>query len=91
MTRRAGGEADEIEEDSSNDMGATGLATNPTAKLRAALRDRTWSEEELAWVLDFPVELAEHLAWELHITPSLALRGSLRRRCRRPICGFWKS
>jgi plasmid maintenance system antidote protein VapI len=55
-------------------MGAKGQVSIPTEKLRDALRDRRWSEEELAWVLDLPVELAEHLVWELHITPTLALR-----------------
>jgi plasmid maintenance system antidote protein VapI len=48
--------------------------TTPPEKLRDALRDRRWSEKELAWVLDLPVELAEHLVWELRITPTLALR-----------------
>ena len=46
----------------------------PTEKLRKALHNRSWSEEELAWVLDLPVELTEHLVWELHITPTVALR-----------------
>jgi hypothetical protein len=48
--------------------------TTPTDKLRDAVRDRRWSEEELAWVLDLPVELAEHVMWDLQITPTLALR-----------------
>jgi plasmid maintenance system antidote protein VapI len=55
-------------------MGITGQVTTPTEKLRDALRDRRWSEEELAWVLDLSVELAEHLLWEPHVTPTLALR-----------------
>ena len=48
--------------------------TTPTEKLRAAVRHRGWSEEEVAWVLDVPVELAEHLIREVNITPTLALR-----------------
>jgi plasmid maintenance system antidote protein VapI len=48
--------------------------TTPTEKLRDAVRNRGWSEEELAWVLDLPVELAEHMVWEVNITPTLALR-----------------
>jgi len=55
-------------------MGARGQVTTPTEKLRDAVRDRGWSEEELAWVLDLPVELTEHLMWEVNITPTLALR-----------------
>ena len=46
----------------------------PTEKLRAAMRNRRWSEKELAWMLDLPVELAKHLASEPRITPTLALR-----------------
>ena len=38
-------------------MGARGQVTTPTGKLRDAVRDRGWSEEELAWVLDLPVEV----------------------------------
>ena len=37
-------------------MGASGQVTTPTEKLRDAVRDRGWSEEELAWVLDLPVD-----------------------------------
>jgi plasmid maintenance system antidote protein VapI len=55
-------------------MGAKGPVTTATEMLRDAVRDRGWSEEELAWVLDLPVELAEHLMWEANITPTLALR-----------------
>ena len=55
-------------------MGARGQVTTATEKLRDAAHDRGWSEEELAWVLDLPVELAEHLMWEVNVTPTLALR-----------------
>ena len=55
-------------------MGARGQVTTPTEKLRDAVRDRGWSEAEFAWVLDLPVELAEHLMWEVTVTPTLALR-----------------
>ena len=55
-------------------MGDRQRVTDPAGKLRTAIRVLRWSEEELAWVLDFPVEFAEHLIWELHITPSMALR-----------------
>jgi plasmid maintenance system antidote protein VapI len=46
----------------------------PVEKLHAALQDRRWSEKELAWVLDLPVEFAERLVQEPRITPTLALR-----------------
>jgi hypothetical protein len=81
-------------------MGARGQVTTATEKLRDAVRARGWSEEELAWVLDLPVELAEHLMWEVDITPMLALRleAALEipagdwyaaARMPMPICGCW--
>jgi plasmid maintenance system antidote protein VapI len=54
-------------------MGAKGHVT-PTERLRGALRDRRWTEEELVWVLGLPVEQAQHLVREPRITPTLALR-----------------
>jgi plasmid maintenance system antidote protein VapI len=52
----------------------TGGQVTPTEKLHEVLRDRRWSEEDLAWVLDLPVELTERMAWELQVTPTVALR-----------------
>src|SRR5205823_11385611 len=54
-------------------MGARGRVT-PAEKLHSALRDRTWSEQELAWVLDLPVEMAADLVRQPRITPSVTLR-----------------
>ena len=61
------------EEECSHDMGARERVT-PTEKLHAALRERRWSEKELAWVLDLPVEMAENLMRKPRITPTLTLR-----------------
>src|SRR5436853_5579859 len=57
-----------------NDMRAEDDVTTATEELRDALRDRRWSEEDLAWVLDLPVELAAHMAWELQVSSTVALR-----------------
>ena len=46
----------------------------PTEKLHAALDDRRWSEKDLAWVLDLPVELAGDLMRKPRITPTMTLR-----------------
>ena len=54
-------------------MSAGGPVT-PTEKLQAALRDRRWSEKDLAWVLDLPVELAEDLVRGPRVTPTVTLR-----------------
>jgi plasmid maintenance system antidote protein VapI len=52
----------------------TNRQVTPTERLHAAMRDRRWSEKELAWVLDLPIERAEDLVREPRITPTLTLR-----------------
>ena len=58
---------------SSHDVVAGGQVT-PAEKLNAALRDRGWSDRELAWVLNVPVVTAQSLMREPRLTPTLTLR-----------------